>query len=116
MMKYSALVLLLFVGLVSSASAGAIDSKLYGTWVTYDGPCSPCEMNIQSSGVTFTQVGDTIDVISAVGTPPTGIHVVLQGGGDLDLALTKKSSHLVGFYKRYAADISVDPVSFDRKK
>jgi hypothetical protein len=109
--------LLLFVGLVSNASAGSIDSKLYGTWTSYDGPCSPCQMNIQSSGVTFTQVGDAITVVSAIGTPEPGIDVILQAGGELDLALTKKSDYLIGFYTRYGAtQQGSDPVTFARKK
>lgn len=115
-MKYYVLTLLLVVGLVSSASAGNVDSRLFGTWTSYDGPCSPCVLGIQSGGVTFTQVKDRVDVIQAVGTRGPGIHMFLQAGGELDLQITKKSNRLVGSYSNYSGSSSNNPVVFDLKE
>lgn len=115
MMKYPVLLFFLLVGLAVSVSAANVSSELYGSWTSYDGPCSPCRLNIQSSGVTFTQVGDTVEVIHAQGTPEPGIDVYLEGGGELDLKITKNSKRLVGFYSNYAQVGYQAVVTFDRK-
>lgn len=123
-MKYPVLVFFLLVGLVVSVSAANINPELNGSWISYDGPCSPCQLNIASSGVTFTQAGDTVEVTDVVGTGGPGIHVFLENSGELNLELTKKSKRLVGFYTNYREIGNLGgpgigeqtPVLFDRKK
>jgi hypothetical protein len=115
-MKWYVLMLCLLVGLVCSVRAQSMDAKLVGTWETHDGPCSPCILTIPASGkVTFTQVGDTIEVMYAQGTPEPGIDVILPQGGKLDLALNKKGDRLVGFYTNWTQNRKNVPVAFDRK-
>jgi len=115
-MKYAVLLLLLLLGLAVNVSAANVNAELFGTWISYDGPCAPCELNIQSGGVTFSQVGDAVDVTSYAGTAEPGIHVFLEGSGELDLALTKNSKHLVGYFKHYVVAGAEAVVSFDHKK
>ncbi len=114
-MKWYVLTLFILVGFVWNASAGQIDSKLSGAWMTTDGPCSPCTLTIQNDRVTFTFVGDRIDVLSATGTREPGIHVFLGGDGELDLALTK-GGYLIGFYSNQRSDFRNQSVFFRRKQ
>ena len=115
-MKWYVLTLFLLVGFVCSVHAQSMDARLVGAWETQDRPCSPCILTIPASGkVTFTQVGDTIEVMYAQGTPEPGIDVILPLGGKLDLALNKKGNHLVGFYTDWTQDRKNVPVAFERK-
>ena len=115
-MKWYVLTLFLLVGLVCSVSAQEMDARLVGAWETYDGPCSPCILTIPASGkVTFTQVGDPIEVMYAQATPEPGIDVILPLGGKLDLSLNKKGNRLLGFYTNWTQNRKNVPVSFDRK-
>jgi hypothetical protein len=115
-MKWNVLVLFLLLGVVCSVSAQSMDARLVGAWETQDGPCSPCILTIPASGkVTFTQVGDAIEVMYAQGTPEPGIDVILPQGGKLELALNKKGDRLVGFYTNWTQNRKNMPVVFDRK-
>ena len=77
-MKWYVLTLFLLVGFVCSVSAQEMDARLVGEWETHDGPCSPCILTIPASGkVTFSQVGDPIEVMYAQATPEPGINVIL---------------------------------------
>ena len=118
-MKYYVLISLLFVGLVVGASADSINEKLMGSWVSEDGPCSPCTLDIKGDKVSFTMVGDEVDVINAQGTPEPGIHVFLEKGGELDLKIESKGKRLSGFYSTWASEGTgsmQEVVIFDKKK
>jgi hypothetical protein len=99
-MKWYVLALCLLVGFVWSAHAQQVDSKLVGTWITDDGPCSPCTLTIQQNGaVSFTQAGDAVQVVFSQVTPGPGIDLVFPLGGKAELSLSK-SNMLIGFYTR----------------
>ena len=115
-MKWYVLTLGLLVGLVCSGSAQQkVDPELVGTWETTDGPCTPCTLTIQGDGtVTFAQAGTALDVSGQV-TPDPGVTLMLPRGGKLDLALTKSSKYLVGYYSSWSQTRDNVPVSFRRK-
>ena len=117
-MKWYVLALCLLVGFVWSANAQQaqqVDPKLVGTWVTDDGPCSPCTLTIDANGaVGFTQVGDTIQVVFSQVTPGPGINLLFPLGGKADLSLSK-SDMLVGFYTRPQRPEGYTIVAFRRK-
>ena len=102
-MKWYVLALFLLIGCAWSAhaqQAQPVDSKLVGTWVTDDGPCSPCTLTIDANGaVGFTQVGDAIQVVFSQIVEGPGINLVFPLGGKAELSLSK-SNMLVGFYQR----------------
>jgi hypothetical protein len=99
-MKWYVLALFLLVGVVWSAHAQQVDSKLVGTWVTDDGPCSPCTLTIDANGaVGFTQAGDAVQVVFSQIVPGPGINLTFPIGGKAELSLSK-SNMLIGFYQR----------------
>ena len=118
-MKWYVLTLFLVVGLVLSASAQQaqqMDPKLAGTWVSYDGPCSPCTLTIQPNGqFTFAQAGFDIQVVFSNYTPAPGMDLVFQRGGKANLKLSKNDKTLMGFYTSPTRIESYDLVVFDRK-
>ena len=88
-MKWYVLALCLLVGFVWSANAQQVDPKLVGTWVTDDGPCSPCELTIAPNGsVSFTQAGSAIQIVFSQITPGPGIDLVFPLGGKAELTLS----------------------------
>ena len=81
-MKWYVLMLFLLASVVCSVRAQSMDTRLVGAWETYDGPCNPCILTIPASGkVTFTQVGDPIEVMYAQATPEPGITAQVSGLG-----------------------------------
>src|SRR5262249_48055978 len=92
-------VLLLVFGLVCSANAQQVDSKLVGTWETHDGPCgSTCTLTIDSSGkVSFAAAGSAVQVVFSQFTPGRGIDLIFPLGGKAEFVLSK-SNVLMGFY------------------
>src|SRR5215510_7096970 len=109
------LTLFLVVGFVWSASAQQVDPKLVGNWRTYDGPCRPCVLSIQKNGtVKFNHTGTELEVSSQI-TPDPGIKLTLPLGGTLDLAFTKSSKYLVGYYNDPNQSRPNQPVAFRRK-
>ena len=115
-MKWYVLTLFLVVGFMRSASAQQqVDPNLVGNWRTYDGPCRPCVLSIQKDGtVKFNHTGTELEVSSQI-TPDPGIKLTLPRGGTLDLALTKSSKNLVGYYNDPNQSRPNQPVAFRRK-
>ena len=114
-MKWYVLTLCVLVGFVWSANAQQVDSKLVGTWVTDDGPCSPCTLTIDANGsVGFTQVGDAIQVVFSQITPGPGIDLAFPAGGKAELSLSK-SNALIGFYTKDNRTERYVPVLFQHK-
>jgi hypothetical protein len=115
-MKWYVLTLFLLVGFVWSASAQQVDSGLVGDWETTDGPCHPCVLSIQGNGgVKFDLSGTALEVIGAQITADPGVNVTLPLGGKLELALTKSSTYLVGYYTDPNQSRSNQPVAFRDK-
>jgi len=116
-MKWYVFMLFLLVGFVWSVSAQQeqMDPKLAGTWVSYDGPCSPCTLTIQANGqFTFDQAGAEIQIVFSHYTPAPGIDLVFQRGGKANLKLSK-SNVLMGFYTSPTRIDNYDLVVFNRK-
>ena len=117
-MKGYVLTLCLLVGVVWSARAQTppMDSRLVGTWETYDGPCKPCTLTIPESGQpTFAQAGSAVQVVFSRITPDPGIDLILPQGGKADLVLSGTGHYLVGSYTTWDQRRSNMPVSFTRK-
>ena len=116
-MKWYVLPLCLLVDLVCSASAQQkVDPGLVGDWETTDGPCRPCTLTIQENGaVKFDLSGTALEVLGAQITPEPGVNLMLPRGGKLDLALTKSSKFLVGYYTSWSQTRDNVPVAFRRK-
>jgi hypothetical protein len=114
-MKWYVLTLCLLVGFVWSANAQQIDDKLVGTWVTDDGPCSPCTLTIQANGaVSFTQAGDAVQVVFSQVVPGPGINLVFPLGGKAELSVSK-TNMLIGFYQRPQRTEAYAIVAFRRQ-
>ena len=115
-MKWYVFTLFFVVSFAWSASAQQVDPGLVGDWETTDGPCSPCILSIQANGtVNFDYSGSPIQVVAAQITPEPGVHMMLPRGGKLDLALTKSSKYLVGYYTDWTQTRNDQPVAFRRK-
>lgn len=116
-MKWYVGTLLLLVGLVGSVSAQqSVDPGLVGDWETHDGPCRPCVLTIQANGaVKFDHSGTPLEVIGSQITPDPGIKLTMPLGGTLDLALTKSSKYLVGYYNDPNQSRTNQPVAFRHK-
>jgi len=115
-MKWYVFTLFLLVGFVRGASAQQVDPKLVGDWRTYDGPCRPCVLSIQKNGtVTFNHTGTMLEVVGSQITADLGVNLTLPLGGKLELALTKSSKYLVGYYTDPSQSRSNQPVAFRRK-
>src|SRR5215831_7661087 len=116
-MKWYVLTLFLVVGFVWSASAQQqVDPNLVGNWRTYDGPCRPCVLSIQKDGtVKFNHTGAELEVSGSQITPDPGVKLTLPLGGTLDLALTKSSKNLVGYYNDPNQSRTNQPVAFRRQ-
>jgi hypothetical protein len=92
-----------------------MDSRLVGTWETYDGPCKPCTLTIPESGQpTFAQAGSAVQVVFARITPDPGIDLIFPQGGKADLVLSGTGHNLVGSYTTWDQRRSNMPVSFTR--
>ena len=115
-MKWYVLTLFLLMGFVWSASAQQVDPQLVGDWRTYDGPCRPCVLTIQKNGtVKFNHTGTDLEVVGSQITPDPGVKLTLPLGGTLDLALTKSSKNLVGYYNDPNQSRTNQPVAFRQK-
>jgi hypothetical protein len=115
-MQWYVLALFLLVGFVWSASAQQVDPELVGDWETHDGPCRPCVLSIQGNGaVQFDHSGTALEVVGAQITAEPGVNLTLPLGGKLELALTKSSKYLVGYYTDPNQSRSNQPVAFRRK-
>jgi hypothetical protein len=115
-MKWYVLTLFLLVGFVWSASAQQVDPKLVGDWRTYDGPCRPCVLTIQKNGtVKFNHSGTALEVVGSQITDAPGVNLTLPLSGKLELALTKSSKYLVGYYTDPNQSRSNQPVAFRHK-
>ena len=115
-MAWYTLMLILLLSSVWNASAQQVDPGLVGDWETTDGPCRPCTLTIEANGkVRFDHTGTPLEVLGSQITPEPGVNLMLPLGGKLDLALTKSSKYLVGYYTNYTQTRDNQPVAFRRK-
>jgi hypothetical protein len=77
---------------------------MVGTWESHDNPCRPCTLSIQEGGkVSFAYAGSPIQVLYVRGTPESGLDLILEQGGKLDLKLNKSGKFLLGTYTSWDA-------------